>query len=64
MWENIPKEPDPDLCDASCSSYRLKVPGGWIVRTIVYSLSSGGGCAVDQTFISDADHTWELKKQS
>lgn len=35
---------------------RLKVPGGWIVRTI---LPGFGGVA--QTFVSDPRHRWKLE---
>ena len=51
-------------------SHRLKVPGGWIVRTVVRAVSAqeGGGvpassCDVEQTFIRDPSHKWELEKK-
>ncbi len=34
---------------------RLKVPGGWIVRSFLAS-------ALHQVFVSDPDYTWELPK--
>lgn len=48
------------------SSHRLQVPGGWIVRTIVKYYQStgdgaGGGCAVEQTFVSDPNHEWKIE---
>lgn len=50
-WEHIPC--DDDYAD----SYRLKVPGGWIVRSVVRG--SGGG--VHQILIKDSKHTWVLE---
>ena len=42
-WENIDEDTD-----------RLKVPGGWIVRSWVMR-------SVHQVFISDPGHTWTLE---
>lgn len=39
---------------------RLKVPGGWIVRT--FTGSYNGGCC-HQIFIGDVNHTWKIKKE-
>lgn len=36
---------------------RLKVPGGWLVRTVCYE--SG----VHMLFISDPNHEWELEDE-
>lgn len=36
---------------------RLRVPGGWIVRTSVFTYF---GVAVHQIFIADNEHIWEL----
>jgi hypothetical protein len=53
MWERL-KDIEP-----GAQSSRLKVPGGWIVRTILrYDTGEGAGCAVEQTFVADADHDW------
>ena len=38
---------------------RLKVPGGWIVRSYDLGMQSK---ALHQVFISDPGHTWELNK--
>ncbi len=38
---------------------RLKVPHGWIVRTIVGSGSYQGGVSVHQIFIANEAHSWE-----
>jgi hypothetical protein len=57
MWEEIP-EPEPLDLNTSVSSYRLKVVGGWIVRTITSRYH--GGTSVAQTFVQDTLHTWTL----
>jgi hypothetical protein len=56
MWEIIEMR----IEDAACSD-RLKVPGGWIVRsyTSMGKYSNEGG--IHQIFISDVNHTWILK---
>ena len=41
------------------SSYRLQVPGGWIVKS---SYWSSDGAALAQIFIADPKHEWEFKK--
>lgn len=56
MWEPI-NESDPRSLPP-IYSHRLKVPGGWIVRTVMCSYNSGGGVA--QTFVADAEHAWKL----
>jgi len=49
MWESIDRHTD-----------RMKVPGGWIVRSLkVY----GEGCSIHQVFIEDKNHTWKLKEE-
>ncbi len=61
MWELIPdlvlKEGERN---SACESHRLKVPGGWIIRTIAGHWRSGGGVA--QTFVGDPNHKWELEQ--
>ena len=37
-------------------SERLKVPGGWILRS---RLASSNGVSVHQIFIEDPDHNWK-----
>ncbi len=57
MWERL-KDIEP-----GAQSSRLKVPGGWIVRTVLrYDTGEGAGCAVEQTFVADAGHDWELER--
>lgn len=41
-------------------SSRLKVPGGWIIRTFEDRGMSAGGC-VHQIFIKDENHIWEIE---
>jgi hypothetical protein len=37
---------------------RLKVPGGWIVRSTVHFFEKKSG-AMTSTFVSDPDHIWK-----
>jgi len=41
-------------------SDRQEVLGGWIVRTFK---TDQYGSAVDQAFVSDPNHKWQLKKK-
>lgn len=52
-WEEI----NTDKEDASYS-FRLKVPGGWIVKSY---LCYSGKNSVHQIFIKDENHLWRLK---
>lgn len=55
MWEPLKEK------ELNAQSGRLKVPGGWIVRTIIkFDTAEGASCAVSQTFISDINHGWAL----
>jgi len=56
MWEKILER---DL-DCRGGSARLKVPGGWIVRSYLWL---SGGMAVAQTFVSDPNHEWKLNEE-
>ena len=52
MFEQIDKHSD-----------RIKVPGGWLVRTFVHSSwMEAVSCSVHTVFIADPQHTWELNK--
>lgn len=59
MWEKIPdiKFVDDHL---KKESGRLKVPGGWLVRTVVTAYNSGTHSS--QTFITDPQHEWVLEQ--
>jgi len=46
-WERISETSD-----------RLMVPGGWIVRSRIYT---SNGCSVHQIFIEDLMHEWKIK---
>jgi hypothetical protein len=57
QWESISDS------TAGCMSARLKVPGGWIVRTVflreVYFSTTGAvGTEMKMIFVSDPDHKW------
>lgn len=54
-WEKL------DDNDSHTFSHRLHVHGGWIIRTtIVIAQSEGATCAVEQTFVSDQNHEWQI----
>jgi len=46
-WEQLK-----DREDSEISSDRLKVPGGWLIRSVVQG-------AIVQTFVEDPMYTWE-----
>ncbi len=52
MWERIPGSDEPAI------SHRLKVRGGWIVRSVYTGYKEGA--AIAQTFVADPDHEWKL----
>ena len=49
-WEKLDQDPD------YFSTYRAKVPGGWLVM-VVYSGGAGAGTGV--TFYPDPNHKWD-----
>ena len=55
MWERI-EEPKGTR---GLYSHRLKVPGGWIVRSVV-DVVGDTGVALVQTFVSDLNYEWKL----
>ena len=54
-WQPLQENKDTRKGNIRLASDRLKVPGGWIVRTIVGYDSD----AVDQIFVSDPNHAWQ-----
>lgn len=58
-WEKIAQAQDSSVTGntTGTTSERLKVPGGWLVRTVVVHYR---GAAVDQAFVSDPGHEWTL----
>jgi hypothetical protein len=54
LWESI------DLINDRIASDRLKVTGGWLVRSVYLRGSQDGSCAIDQVFIADPGHEWEI----
>jgi len=55
MWERIP---DPTAIPSTdLSSSRLRVPGGWLVRTIV---SRADAVHVALIFVSDPANLWKM----
>ncbi len=53
MWRKIPTDGDAPIY--KYRSDRLKVAGGWLVRTITGEGNDAGTCVV-QTFVSDPLH--------
>lgn len=52
-WEKIQDKPH-------IYSDRLRVPGGWIVRTVVaFDRMEGSAASAVQTFVEDPNHYWE-----
>lgn len=58
MWEWIESEPQAKQEVGEISSARLRVPGGWIVRTVISRYQGGAHCC--QTFVADPSHEWVL----
>ena len=50
IWENLKNEGGPE------SSYRAKIPGGWLFQT--YSANTGLGRGSGVTFVPDPEHLW------
>jgi len=50
MWE---------LLSWQGTSHRLKVPNGWIVRSIK---ENANHTSVDQIFVEDKNHEWRINK--
>lgn len=62
MWVTIPEPHKGHYVSGNgiliqCISHRLEVPGGWIVRTLIYSDNE---ITTHQVFISDPQHEWKL----
>lgn len=61
MWERIQVMDDvQNFQDSRSFSHRLKVPGGWLVRTVALA----GGAHVSHMFVPDKKHTWKLEVAS
>lgn len=56
-WEDIPEK---ERYRVHIRSERLRVPGGWVVRSVAGSMERTN---VQQTFVADAAHTWELRPE-
>jgi hypothetical protein len=57
MWEKI-SEPA-GVVGLNVFSCRLRVPGGWIIRTVASEHESG--VHVSMVFVTDPTHMWELQ---
>ncbi len=61
-WQKIRDSDEHAGTAAEVCSSRLKVPGGWIVRSVVtqYGTNHGhSGVSVHQIFVPDKNHQWE-----
>lgn len=58
-WETLSEENTRhNSSSQTIISSRLRVPGGWIIRTV--SSRFEAGVSVAQTFIADGLHQWEI----
>jgi hypothetical protein len=59
MWEEIKQTNERGFVGGSYAvSERMKVPGGWIVRSRMYN---SHGVSVHQIFVPDPNHSWKLE---
>ena len=62
LWELIDNKVNHQVLRAKVTTERMKVPGGWIVRTIAGNNGGAISTSVSQVFFEDAGHYWDLKK--
>jgi len=62
MWELIEENIKDQGTYTYIVSHRLKVPNGWIVRTVTSRYH--GGAHSEHTFVADSSHSWQLQKAS
>ncbi len=60
MWELIDDPQDYGLTDYAISQ-RLKIPQGWIARTI--AMNSRNGVHTSMLIVADSNHDWLLPKK-
>lgn len=60
-WEDIVESDEP-LASLGTRTQRLKVPGGWLIRTTASDTYSGEypAVAVALVFVPDVAHGWKL----
>ena len=56
MWEKIESEEGKGTLESS--TFRMKVPGGWLVR--VSQKNAAAEIAVALSFLPDPEYTWEI----
>jgi len=54
LWEPVAKS----LCGTDMCT-RLRVPGGWLVRTRTAQVAM---CSEALVFLADKNHTWDIEK--
>lgn len=47
-------------CNYNNQSFRLWVPGGWLVKSIIKANSGAGGVSITQNFVVDPNHVWKI----
>ncbi len=63
MWEKIQDVKPEGWPSEKQVSARLKVPGGWLVRsalTLAYGSKGDMSFNMTQTFVADPEHAWVL----
>lgn len=60
MWEPI-SDVKPHGTDLRLESQRVKVQGGWVIRTLTSRYHAG--TVSHQVFVSDPGHEWEIETQ-
>jgi hypothetical protein len=53
IWEDVE-----DSDNTSCRTQRMRIPGGWLVRTR-YAVSADSA-AVHTVIVPDSNHMWEI----
>ena len=57
-WQPLQENQDTRKAFREIVSERLKVHGGWIIRTVVTN-HGNDSIALDQIFVSDPSHAWQ-----
>lgn len=60
--EFIGERPEHVACDDDYAcTYRIKVPGGWVIRS--RSSYGSSSASIHQIFVKDPKHTWVIKDE-
>jgi len=60
-WESIGEDDYGIGNSLNGETYRLKVPGGWLVKSVMFGMGSRASISpsVSLVFVSDPTHQWE-----